>query len=73
MENAMRTFLIRLSLAALPLLVVAETAVAQSFNRRPRVVPEIDASTGLLAAAAVFAALAFAWEVKRRRTGTVRA
>lgn len=33
----------------------------------PVVVPEIDASTGLLAIAAVFAALAFAWELRRRR------
>ena len=31
-------------------------------------VPEIDASTGLLALAAVGAALALAWELKRRRT-----
>ena len=30
-------------------------------------VPEIDASTGLLALAAVGAALALAWEIKRRR------
>jgi len=31
-------------------------------------VPEIDASTGLLALAAVGAALALAWEIKRRRS-----
>jgi hypothetical protein len=30
-------------------------------------VPEIDASTGLLALAAVLATLALAWEIKRRR------
>ena len=30
-------------------------------------VPEIDASTGLLAMAAVLATLALAWEIKRRR------
>lgn len=30
-------------------------------------VPEIDASTGLLAVAAVLAALAFVWERRRRR------
>ena len=30
-------------------------------------VPEIDASTGLLALAAVVASLALAWELKRRR------
>jgi hypothetical protein len=30
-------------------------------------VPEIDASTGLLAVAAVLATLALAWEIKRRR------
>jgi hypothetical protein len=33
----------------------------------PVAVPEIDASTGLLALAAVLAALALAWEVRRRR------
>ncbi len=69
----MRTFLIRLSLAALPMVMVAGPVLAQAINRRPRVVPEIDASTGLLAVAALFAALAFAWEVKRRRTRAVRA
>lgn len=31
-------------------------------------VPEIDASTGLLALAAIGAALALAWEIKRRRS-----
>lgn len=30
-------------------------------------VPEIDASTGVLALAAVLATLALAWEIKRRR------
>lgn len=30
-------------------------------------VPEIDASSGLLAVAAVMAALVLAWEIKRRR------
>jgi len=30
-------------------------------------VPEIDASTGLLALAAILAAVAFAWELRRRR------
>ena len=30
-------------------------------------VPEIDASTGVLAVAAVLATLALAWEIKRRR------
>ncbi|WP_101068252.1 VPEID-CTERM sorting domain-containing protein [Roseovarius salinarum] len=30
-------------------------------------VPEIDASSGLLAVAAVLAAVALAWELKRRR------
>jgi hypothetical protein len=30
-------------------------------------VPEIDASTGLLAVAAVLATLALSWEIKRRR------
>lgn len=32
-------------------------------------VPEIDATTGLLAVAALGAALALAWEVKRLRSG----
>lgn len=30
-------------------------------------VPEIDAATGIVALAAVLAALAFAWEIRRRR------
>lgn len=34
---------------------------------RPHAVPEIDASTGLLAFAAVAAMLLFAWERSRRR------
>lgn len=34
---------------------------------RPAAVPEIDASTALLAVAAIVAALAFAWERNRRR------
>lgn len=69
----MKNFLARLSIAAAPLVALAEPAFAQVYNRRPRVVPEIDASTGLLAAAAVLAALIFAWEVKRRRTAAARA
>ncbi|MFD0857454.1 VPEID-CTERM sorting domain-containing protein [Roseovarius aquimarinus] len=32
-------------------------------------VPEIDASSGLLAGAAVLAALALTWEIRRRRRG----
>jgi len=34
---------------------------------RPTSVPEIDASTGLLAVAALIAILAFAWERRRRQ------
>ncbi len=33
-------------------------------------VPEIDAATGILALAAVFAALAFAYEIRRRRSAS---
>ncbi|MCC6304429.1 MAG: VPEID-CTERM sorting domain-containing protein [Rhodobacteraceae bacterium] len=69
----MQTLLIRLSIAAAPLMLLADPALAQLLNRRPRVVPEIDASTGLLAAAAVLAALAFVWEVRRRRARAVHA
>lgn len=35
-------------------------------SRRPHSVPEIDASAGLLAIAAVLAVLAFVWERRRR-------
>lgn len=35
-------------------------------NTTPVAVPEIDASTGLLAMAAIGAALLFAWERRRR-------
>lgn len=63
----MMNLVVRLSIALGPLMVLAGPALAQTFHRRPRVVPEIDASSGLLAAAAVFAALVFAWEVRRRR------
>ncbi len=69
----MQNLLIRLSIVAAPLMFLADPALAQRLNRRPRVVPEIDASTGLLAAAAVLAALAFVWEVRRRRARPVRA
>lgn len=36
-------------------------------GRRPFAVPEIDASTGALALAALGAALVLAWEINRRR------
>lgn len=65
----MHPILFRLALAALPLMLLAAPGAAQSMRgpRPPVRVPEIDASSGLLAAAAVLAALAFAWEVRRRR------
>lgn len=37
---------------------------------KPSSVPEIDASTGLLALAALGAALVLAWEINRRRKAT---
>ena len=57
------------TVATLPLL--ASGASAQMLctwlgGCRPTTVPEIDASTGLLALAAVAAGLAFVWERRRR-------
>ncbi len=47
---------------------LADVALANPRRPSPTAVPEIDASTGLLAVAAVLAALAFAWELRRRRS-----
>ncbi len=48
----------------------ASTALAQSRPRpSPTAVPEIDASTGLIAVAVVAALLALAWERRRRAAG----
>ncbi len=54
-------------------LMTAGSAMAQTFRDTIVIeedvsrVPEIDASTGLLALAAVAASLALVWEIKRRR------
>jgi hypothetical protein len=60
------------ALAAAVVLPVAAASPAEAQHRRPhygtvRPVPEIDATAGLAALAAVFAALAFAWERRRQR------
>ncbi|MDR5654655.1 VPEID-CTERM sorting domain-containing protein [Ruixingdingia sedimenti] len=75
----MRSLVTRLTTAAVALTVTSTPLLAQSLGDvlfwwlpRPRPtptpvsVPEIDASTGLLAAAAVLAALLFTWERRRR-------
>ncbi len=53
-----------LVLSASPLL--AHHRFFHNPGRRPHSVPEIDASAGLLAIAAVLAVLAFVWERRRR-------
>lgn len=57
---------------AAPLLAQSQRGIESSGGRAgggaPVAVPEIDASTGLLALAAVAAALLFVWE-RRRRMG----
>jgi hypothetical protein len=71
----MNTLLGRLSAAGAIFAGSATSLLAQSYGScwwyctptPPRSVPEIDATTGVLAVAAVLAVLAFTWE-RRRRT-----
>ncbi len=65
----MKTTLSNLVISGMMLAMSAAPLLAQPmFHRphRPRAVPEIDASAGLLAIAAVLAVLAFVWERRRR-------
>lgn len=65
----MKNVISRLTFAGTMLAVSAAPLFAQSMfhrPRRPHSVPEIDASAGLLAIAAVLAVLAFVWERRRR-------
>lgn len=66
----MKKTLSNLSISATMLAVSAAPLFAQGMfqrpGRQPHAVPEIDASAGLLAIAAVLAVLAFVWERRRR-------
>ncbi len=57
-------------LAAVLTFGLATAAEAQALSSRPvpRAVPEIDATAGLAALAAVLAAVALVWERRRRRS-----
>jgi hypothetical protein len=66
----MKKTLTNLTFSCTLLAASAAPLFAQDFFRRfrrPRAVPEIDASAGLLAVVAVLAVIAFVWE-RRRRT-----
>jgi hypothetical protein len=74
----MKTLIQRASVSAMVFAATALPALAGGHHRSGHhhhggggydkvQVPEIDASTGLLALAAVLAAVAFAWEIRRRR------
>lgn len=68
----MKKTLTNLAFSGTMLMVSAAPLLAQPMwhrgggHNRPHSVPEIDASAGLLAVAAVLAILAFAWERRRR-------
>jgi CHASE1-domain containing sensor protein len=63
----MKSVVSRITVAGSMVALSAAPLFAQAWRPRPHSVPEIDASAGILAVAAVLAVMAFVWERQRRR------